>query len=606
MKTVGTFRTWLQAVATLRPIRQILPALIVLSVMLQEAAPAFGNEASEPAGKSDTARLINTLPSASQEQLRALSATYFVDPGGNLDIKDIQQQPFVTAARKGRFPVPSEGAVWLRFDISNPHADVKRWIIAAIELFVHELALYEVTPEGVLLLSRNGRSVPLNERPINVVQPAVPVQINAGDTRTFYLRVFGMLSPSVSPVLVSADMFTSWSTKSGITIALLAVFPGIMAAFSLIFFRQVDPRSYQYYAAYMMSRFIFAVFYSDWFVQVSGVILSPTVNTRLVQFFSGTGTLFLILFCSVLLSAKGTSKLEKRTIQLLLIAGVAVVAATTLSPLLLRTPLFVFNVAAPLVLFVLAAIKFRAGLHYAGWICVGLAALMVGMFFAILGFLFPNEITPTSSIWELSLMSPLKLGYHFAVLSEPVFMMIALSTMVSSMQRQRRRAIAQAGALQQKMKAAEKERGEMQKHADARIKALEARLVDSPANELLAPVEQRFLERATQCVLDNITDESFGVRELALALATSEKTLGRRIQNSHGQTSLAFIRSIRLSFARDLILTRQHRTIRQTAHAAGFSSVSHFTKLYRQEYSETPSETYKLVLPDALSKKSNV
>ncbi|WP_195820791.1 7TM-DISM domain-containing protein [Roseobacter sp. MH60115] len=605
MKTVGTFRTWVQAVATLRPIRQILPALIVLSVMLQEAAPAFGNEASEPAGKSDTARLINTLPSASQEQLRALSATYLVDPGGDLDIKDIQQQPFVTAAREGRFPVPSEGAVWLRFDISNPHADVKRWIIAAIELFVHELALYEVTPEGVLLLSRNGRSVPLNERPINVVQPAVPVQINAGDTRTFYLRVFGMLSPSVSPVLVSADMFTSWSTKSGITIALLAVFPGIMAAFSLIFFRQVDPRSYQYYAAYMMSRFIFAVFYSDWFVQVSGVILSPTVNTRLVQFFSGTGTLFLILFCSVLLSAKGTSKLEKRTIQLLLIAGVAVVAATTLSPLLLRTPLFVFNVAAPLVLFVLAAIKFRAGLHYAGWICVGLAALMVGMFFAILGFLFPNEITPTSSIWELSLMSPLKLGYHFAVLSEPVFMMIALSTMVSSMQRQRRRAIAQAGALQQKMKAAEKERGEMQKHADARIKALEARLVDSPANELLAPVEQRFLERATECVLDNITDESFGVRELALALATSEKTLGRRIQNSHGQTSLAFIRSIRLSFARDLILTRQHRTIRQTSHAAGFSSVSHFTKLYRQEYSETPSETYKLVLPDALSKKSN-
>lgn len=606
MKTVGTFRTWVQAVATLRPIRQILPALIVLSVMLQGAAPAFGNEASEPAGKSDTARLINTLPSASQEQLRALSTTYFVDPGGDLDIEDIQQQPFVTAARKGRFPVPSEGAVWLRFDISNPHADVKRWIIAAIELFVHELELYEVTPEGVVLLSRNGRSVPLNERPINVVQPAVPVQINAGDTRTFYLRVFGMLSPSVSPVLVSADMFTSWSTKSGITIALLAVFPGIMAAFSLIFFRQVDPRSYQYYAAYMMSRFTFAVFYSDWFVQVSGVILSPTVNTRLVQFFSGTGTLFLILFCSVLLSAKGTSKLEKRTIQLLLIAGIAVVAATTLSPLLLRTPLFVFNVAAPLVLFVLAAIKFRAGLHYAGWICVGLAALMVGMFFAILGFLFPNEITPTSSIWELSLMSPLKLGYHFAVLSEPVFMMIALSTMVSSMQRQRRRAIAQAGALQQKMKAAEKERGEMQKHADARIKALEARLVDSPANELLAPVEQRFLERATECVLDNITDESFGVRELALALATSEKTLGRRIQNSHGQTSLAFIRSIRLSFARDLILTRQHRTIRQTAHAAGFSSVSHFTKLYRQEYSETPSETYKLVLPDALSKKSNV
>ena len=59
-------------------------------------------------------------------------------------------------------------------------------------------------------------------------------------------------------------------------------------------------------------------------------------------------------------------------------------------------------------------------------------------------------------------------------------------------------------------------------------------------------------------------------------------------------TTAAFVRSVRLKFARDLILLRQHSTITEIAYAAGFSSGGHFAKVYREEFGETPSETYRL------------
>ena len=603
MKADTKYRNWLMTFAKSSQRLLIFTAFFALAVMLYGANLAFGDNQPDRLAHRTTALLTNTLPDRSQDQLRALEATYFADPTGAVDLASIPTQRFIEVSQKGIFPVPSEGAVWLRFTVSNPDDAIQRRLIGMVELFVHELALYAQRPDGLHLVSRNGRSVPLQERAINVLQPAVPLQIRANETQTFYLRVSGMLSPAVSLVVISTDLFTRWSTSSGIGFAALAIFAAMMAVFSLIFFRQVDPRSYQFYAAYMTSRFVFAVFYSDWFVQWSGIILSPTVSMRLVQMLAGTGTLLLILFCRALLSAEGASRRQERVFQWLLIAGLAVITATILSPQLLRTPLFLFNVAAPFVMLVLAISKYRAGLHYAGWVAVGLAALMLGMSFAVLGFLFPNEITPTSSIAELRLMSPLKFGYHFAILSEPIFMMIALSRMVNSIQEQKYAAIQQSSALQQKVETVEIEHGALRKRADARIKALETALVESPDNTLLPPAEQRFLERATECVLEHVGDENFGVRELAFALATSEKTLRRRMQKSYGQTSVAFIRSIRLSFARDLIMMRQHRTIAEVAHASGFSSVSHFTKLYRQEFNETPGETYKLIVSSSENEK---
>lgn len=120
-------------------------------------------------------------------------------------------------------------------------------------------------------------------------------------------------------------------------------------------------------------------------------------------------------------------------------------------------------------------------------------------------------------------------------------------------------------------------------------------MVDDPKLNLLAPAEKRFAERAVSSVLEHVSEDGFRASELASAIGVSEKTLWRRLRQTHGLPPAAFIRSIRLNYAHELILLRQFTTVAQIAHASGFSSTSHFSKLYRQEFDQTPSEAFEPV-----------
>ena len=113
--------------------------------------------------------------------------------------------------------------------------------------------------------------------------------------------------------------------------------------------------------------------------------------------------------------------------------------------------------------------------------------------------------------------------------------------------------------------------------------------------DLPPPAEQRFVERATDCLLDRIGEDGFGARELAVALGVSEKTLGRRLKQARDVTPAAFIRSVRLNFARDLIRLRRHGTVAEIAHAAGFAATGHFSKLYREEFGQLPRDALRAV-----------
>ncbi|MEM8665231.1 MAG: helix-turn-helix domain-containing protein, partial [Pseudomonadota bacterium] len=162
-----------------------------------------------------------------------------------------------------------------------------------------------------------------------------------------------------------------------------------------------------------------------------------------------------------------------------------------------------------------------------------------------------------------------------------------------------RHAVATASALERDLLAAEAQNAQaMQRTAD-RIKALESALAKAPGDTPGSSAEQRLVDRATECVLAHIGQNSFGPGDLAAELAVSEKTLGRRLKGALDLTPAAFIRKVRLSFARDLVLLRQYETVAEVAYAAGFASVSHFSKLYREEFGETPKATLKPAKPRA-------
>lgn len=101
---------------------------------------------------------------------------------------------------------------------------------------------------------------------------------------------------------------------------------------------------------------------------------------------------------------------------------------------------------------------------------------------------------------------------------------------------------------------------------------------------------QDFLKRLTGIVEKYLSDERFGVSELAAKAGMSRSNLLRRIKALTGLSASQFIRQVRLEHARE-ILAGSGATVSEVSYMVGFGSVSYFIKCYREEYGYPPGET---------------
>ncbi len=99
-----------------------------------------------------------------------------------------------------------------------------------------------------------------------------------------------------------------------------------------------------------------------------------------------------------------------------------------------------------------------------------------------------------------------------------------------------------------------------------------------------------FLSEAKSIVLDHISNEQFGVSELADLMHMSRSSLLRKIKKQTHLSASQFIREIRLQKASALLLETE-LTASEISFEVGFSNPSYFTKCYREYYGYPPSET---------------
>lgn len=538
----------------------------------------------------------HALSDAPDDQLRALRAEYYLDHTGAIGPDQIAKRPFHPRACTGIFkaPLPSQ-ALWLRFALSNPHDETHHWVIGLMETIFDEVVLFEEQDVALTEVGRTGRTVRSVDKDNTAIRTGFEVAMQPGDDRVFYLRAAGTFAPNVTAVIMSADLFFSWSTLKLIMTALFLGYVATIALFSLIVFRQIDVRFYQYYALYVLCLFVYSFVYDGWLNKFIGVTLPVTTLAPVTEFFAGLSTLAIVQYCRVLLNVHDDAWAWRRLFTLLSAVVIVVVGLAVMDPWHLSGPLHLIYFISPLILLTVAIRKIMAGLPQAKPIACALVSLSFGLFIAVYSFMFPMNITRATYAYDLVLLRPLSWGYYLAIAGETMFMMVAISTMVRSMQAERRSAVVDLAALGQQVKEIEQQRREAEKTTAARLEALETALADDPENRQHLSAKQQFLERVTECVLDHVTEQSFGVDILASELAVSQKTLGRRLKEANGQSPASFIRSVRLNFARNLILLDQYNTVAEIAHAAGFSSVSNFTKLYRQEFGETPSKSISLL-----------
>ncbi|MEP3274960.1 MAG: helix-turn-helix domain-containing protein [Stappiaceae bacterium] len=568
-------------------------ALLFLSVSaLQSRAEGESNTCVS----GQIAGIDNTLLEKSENQLRALNVEYFLDDTGMLESDAIFLREFTHKSCGSVIQAPLPGqALWLRFTAQNEHDKAKAWIVTFAEIIFDEVVLYEQRQDEGIIIAQDGRTIPSSQRASRTIKPALPLAMGSGETRTFYLRIAGTVEPTITPVITTPGLLTDWSTSAMVINALFLSYVLSIIIFSLIIFRQIEVRFYKYYTLYLASQFIFSFLYDGWAHHLLGVELPVTILSPVMFFFTGVGVFANVQYCRILLEVDARQRRLKVLFALLTVAALITTSLAVLDPWTLALPLHLSYILSPFILLIVSLIKIREGLPQARPIALSLLFYVCGLVIAVYYFIFPPEIVRAAHAYELILLNPIGWGYYLAIVGETTFMLIAISVMVKALQQQKQAAILEADTLRSDVT----EHAEALENTNARIGALETILTEDSDKNLLPPSEKRFVDRATDCVLAHVSDENFGVKELATALATSERTLGRRMKKSLGLTSAAFVRSVRLGFARDLILMRQHNTIAEVAHAAGFSSTSHFSKMYRQEFNETPGEALKVATSNA-------
>ena len=113
-----------------------------------------------------------------------------------------------------------------------------------------------------------------------------------------------------------------------------------------------------------------------------------------------------------------------------------------------------------------------------------------------------------------------------------------------------------------------------------------------------------FLNQVSQIIEDNISNEQFGVSELAHEIGMSRSNLLRKIKKSTNLSVSQFIRQIRLKTAMDL-LKQDAYTVSEVSYKVGFGSTSYFIKCFREHYGYPPGEVDTKNVSDNYSIQTN-
>jgi len=118
-------------------------------------------------------------------------------------------------------------------------------------------------------------------------------------------------------------------------------------------------------------------------------------------------------------------------------------------------------------------------------------------------------------------------------------------------------------------------------------------------------MSQNFIDEVRSIVLNNISDEKFGVPELASLLGLSSSQTLRKVKNATGKSVNQYIRELRLEKAAKL-LKKTDFTIAEISYQVGFGSPSYFNTAFSNYYSISPGEykTKNISLSELVAEKT--
>jgi signal transduction histidine kinase/DNA-binding response OmpR family regulator len=115
-------------------------------------------------------------------------------------------------------------------------------------------------------------------------------------------------------------------------------------------------------------------------------------------------------------------------------------------------------------------------------------------------------------------------------------------------------------------------------------------LISTEVSELATnKTDVQFLEKVMHVIESNIEDSSFGVPELASALAMSRQTLHDKMKKLSNESPGAFIQSARLKLAAKMLVSKAGN-VTEIALATGFNDPTYFIRAFKKRFGVTPGE----------------
>ena len=106
----------------------------------------------------------------------------------------------------------------------------------------------------------------------------------------------------------------------------------------------------------------------------------------------------------------------------------------------------------------------------------------------------------------------------------------------------------------------------------------------------LSNPDQAFITRATEIVMQHLSDGDYNRESFAQDMAMGESTLYNKVKATTGQTVIAFITSIRLKEAQRIIRSNPNILISDVATQVGFNTPKYFSKCFKKEFGIFPKE----------------
>lgn len=110
-------------------------------------------------------------------------------------------------------------------------------------------------------------------------------------------------------------------------------------------------------------------------------------------------------------------------------------------------------------------------------------------------------------------------------------------------------------------------------------------------------LDEKFLNRAVECVHEHIDDADFDQQQFANALNISNSTLYKKLKSLTGHNTSSFITAIRLNTACKIIEEKKKKIrVSELAYAVGFNDPKYFSACFKKEFGMIPSEYLENIL----------